>query len=128
MRPWAISAVCAAALIGVPPAEMSGGRSVPRPSIDGTKPAASDWEHRYRVDGKIWLVMWMGRSDIGAARLSRQQDGTTAAITFLGGSNPDRLPGNVNQWGYSREQIDSGRGRAFIMRTLDPRDPAEPEA
>jgi hypothetical protein len=88
-----------------------------------------NWEHRYRVDGKLWLVMyWMSRSDVGAARMSRQDDGQTAAITFLAGSNPDRAPLSVNQWGYARETTGNGQARAFIIRTLDPRDPAEPEA
>lgn len=129
-RWWPIAVACAA-MLAVPDGRSAGHEALPS-SLSASDIAGSvsrNWEHRYRVDGKLWLLMyWMSRSDVGAARMSRQDDGQTAAITFLAGSNPERAPLSVNQWGYTRETTEHGQGRAFIIRTLDPRDPAEPEA
>jgi hypothetical protein len=88
----------------------------------------STWEHRYRVGGKVrLLVFWAGSDDVGGARLSRRMDASGGStISFLAGSNPERAPRNLNRWGYVLEHQAGPAGGAFIVRSIDHPGPAGP--
>jgi len=64
----------------------------------------------YRMRGEIrFLLIWFGRDDVGGGRITIKRDGEaprshwTEEIEVLFGSNPDRIPGKINRWGYGRE-------------------------
>jgi hypothetical protein len=85
-------------------------------------------EHRYRIMGKLRLALfWLGRDDVGSARLTWRSDGSTSALTLLIGSDPQRAPRNLNQWGYLREEVRSNQADVFSLRSLN-RDQAAPPA
>jgi hypothetical protein len=77
-------------------------------------------EHRYRIAGRIRLALfWVGRDDVGSARMSWQADGTTSALTLLIGSDPQRAPRRLNQWGYLREEQRPESAEVFSLRSVD---------
>ncbi len=70
----------------------------------------AQWDvYRYRMAGKVKLLLfWVGRDNVGGgsiALLKRDATGVqaTEAVEILFGSNPGRVPGKVNRWGYGRE-------------------------
>jgi len=77
-------------------------------------------EHRYRIMGKVRLLLfWIGADDIGRARAtwgSDSMDGDELALLI--GSDPDRAPRGVNEWGYIREQVRGEDARVFGVRTV----------
>jgi hypothetical protein len=77
-------------------------------------------EHRYRIVGKLRLALfWAGRDDVGAARMTWRSDGKSTALSLLVGSEPERAPRNLNQWGYLREELHGSRAQVFALRSLD---------
>jgi len=101
-----------------------------RAAVTGTPPSlpGSIAEHRYRIVGKLRLALfWIERDDVGSARMTWRSDGTTNAVTFLVGSDPQRAPRSVNQWGYLREEVGSNHAQVFSLRSLGD-DEAEPSA
>jgi len=77
-------------------------------------------EHRYRIAGRVRLALfWVGRDDVGSARMSWQTDGTTSALTLLIGSDPQRAPRRLNQWGYLREELRPESAQVFSLRSVD---------
>jgi hypothetical protein len=70
-----------------------------RPAADhGGSALATVAEHRYRIIGKLRLALfWVGRDDVGGARMTWRSDGTTSALTLLVGSDPQRAPRGLNQ-------------------------------
>lgn len=83
--------------------------------------AAADaaWEHRYRISGKVRLLMvWVGDSDVGSARMRFRQQGGLRTISFLGGSDPTRAPRKLNMWGYAFEEAGGDVARVFMLRSL----------
>ena len=119
----------AACLIASP---AGGGR--PQDSPADRQPGAplgpsSRTESRYRIDGKIRLALfWVGREDVGGARLTWHSDARQTEIALLAGSKPDRAPRRLNQWVYLREEQRSRLGSAFALRSVAPDDdrPAMP--
>lgn len=85
------------------------------------------WEHSYRLSGKVWLLFWVGRDDLGTARLTRRTAAASSTISFIGGSDPRRAPGNLNQWGVAIEAAAGDRTRVFVARSLAPDDLTSPE-
>jgi len=74
-----------------------------RGAEDGTREV-----HRYRMAGKIrpLLLFWIGRDNVGSARLAWEREGDELhAIELLIGSDPARAPRQVNRWGYIREEV-----------------------
>lgn len=74
--------------------------------------AAGQWEvYRYRMAGKVRLLLfWVGKDDVGGgsiALLKPEPESApgriTEAVEILFGSNPARVPGKINRWGYGRE-------------------------
>src|SRR6185503_9318471 len=54
-------------------------------------------EHRYRIIGRLRLALfWVGRDDVGGARMTWRSDGTSSALTLLVGSDPQRAPRSLN--------------------------------
>jgi hypothetical protein len=77
-------------------------------------------EHRYRIVGKLRLALfWISRDDVGSARMSWQSDGTTIALALLLGSDPQRAPRGLNQWGYLREEVRHDFTDVFSLRSVD---------
>ena len=120
-----VPALLALALSGVLGA--AGSRTAAAPPLSdgavdraGSHPAGAGYtEHRYRILGKIRLAFfWAGRDNVGSARMTWRSDGTTSALTFLAGSNPQRAPGSLNEWSYLREEVRSDRAEVFALRSL----------
>jgi hypothetical protein len=78
-------------------------------------------EHHYRIIGKLRFGLFsLTRDGVGSARMSWQSDGSTSVFTLLAGSDPQRAPRNLNQWGYLREEVRaSDEAHVFSLRTLD---------
>lgn len=77
-------------------------------------------EHRYRIVGKIRLLLfWIGADDVGGARVTWRSDGSDGdELALLIGSDPDRAPRRINEWGYIREQVRGENARVFGVRTV----------
>ena len=111
---------------------VSGGRkgirAAPGPGIAGAPeegraiftvlPLSAD--HRYRIVGRIrWLFFWAGSDDVGGARVTWRSDGSgTRALALLIGSDPERAPRGINQWGYIREELRPDATEVFGVRTV----------
>jgi hypothetical protein len=77
-------------------------------------------EHRYRIIGKLRLALfWVSRDDVGSARMSWRSDDTSIALTLLLGSDPQRAPRGLNQWGYLREEVRRDLTDVFSLRSVD---------
>jgi hypothetical protein len=95
------------------------------PAGDSTEDAV----YSYRVHGKVRLLFfWVGRDDVGGGTiavnrtLNPQLPGWTEQVEVLFGSNPDRVPGGINRWGFGRELAEwmgaPGGGSGELMSTL----------
>jgi hypothetical protein len=55
------------------------------------------------------LIFWVGRDNVGGGRVSflkstkKEQTAWIDGVEVLLGSDPDRVPGSRNRWGYARE-------------------------
>ena len=64
---------------------------------------------RYTMAGRVRLLLfWVGREGVGGGTIALLQnkgsDGQiTDSVEVLFGSNPKRVPGKINRWGYGRE-------------------------
>jgi hypothetical protein len=66
-------------------------------------------EQHYAVDGRVrpLLFFWMGRDDIGDARITWREDPDgRRAFELLIGSDPLRAPRKINRWGFIVEVLD----------------------
>lgn len=65
--------------------------------------------YHYRMKGKVRLLFfWVGKDDVGGGyialtRTPNSGGGHREEIEVLFGSNPERVPGGVNRWGYGKE-------------------------
>jgi len=77
-------------------------------------------EHRYRIVGKLRLLLfWVGADAVGGARATWRRDSVDGdELALLIGSDPDRAPRGVNEWGYIREQVRSEEARVFGVRSV----------
>jgi hypothetical protein len=68
-------------------------------------------ERRYRLSAAIRpLLFWIGRSDVGGARIVWRADGDgRKGYELLLGSDPARAPRRINRWGWAREDADGPR-------------------
>jgi hypothetical protein len=90
--------------------------------------AARDTSYQYRVHGKVRLLFfWVGRDDVGGGTIAvnrtplPQSSTWTEEIEILFGSNPERVPGGINRWGYGRELSEwgaAGSGPGDLQSTL----------
>jgi hypothetical protein len=124
---WAVAVVSlsAHALAGRSPA-------VAPEEIAGETAAVQSHGDVYVVNGRIrpLLLFWMGRDNIGEARLTRTRDAAGHdTIELLIGSDPARAPRKINRWGYVREQVTSdGAALLGLMRASDEQTLEEAEA
>jgi hypothetical protein len=75
-------------------------------------------EHRYRLSAAIRpLLFWIGRSNLGGARIVWRADGDgRQGYELLLGSDPARAPRRINRWGWTREDADpSGATMLGVM-------------
>lgn len=82
---------------------------------DGLPPPESSLEltrdrYRYGMRGSVRiLIFWLGKDGVGGGYISRLKATTAdSAVDIVGvevlfGSDPDRVPGQANRWGYARE-------------------------
>jgi hypothetical protein len=64
-------------------------------------------EAHFVVNARIRpLLFWMGRDDVGGARMTWRAGGETRrGIELLIGSDPARTPRQINRWGFLAEQV-----------------------
>jgi hypothetical protein len=93
----------------------------------GTLPVVA--EHRYRIAGKIWLLFWTGKDNVGGARIRWRQGGRDeSGYDLLIGSDPARAPRRVNRWGFIREEVrPSATTVVGVMKRSDEESLAEAE-
>lgn len=66
--------------------------------------------YSYRMKGKVRLLFfWVGKDEVGGGTITVSRTPTEERtwkeeVEVLFGSNPDRVPGNINRWGYGREE------------------------
>ncbi len=74
-----------------------------------TAAAPQQQVYQYRMKGKVRLLFfWVGKDDVGGGHIAvGRNPGADSAweeeIEVLFGSNPERVPGGVNRWGYGKE-------------------------
>jgi len=75
--------------------------------------------HLHRIAGQVrQLFLWAGSDRVGTARITWQQDSTVSAISLLIGSDPQRAPRGLNEWGYLQERVHNHEAEVFGVRTL----------
>jgi hypothetical protein len=108
------------------------GTAVTTEGIAGETAAVQPHGDVYVVNGRIrpLLLFWIGRDNIGEARLTRTRDAAGHdTIELLIGSDPARAPRKINRWGYVREQVTSdGAALLGLMRASDEQTLEEAEA
>ena len=98
-------ALCSVTLLAAQPQEAQ----IDNKSTPASSSAA--WQvYRYRMAGKVRLLLfWVGKDDVGGGAIAFRQQSShdprlrTDMIEVLFGSNPARVPGKINRWGYGRE-------------------------
>ncbi len=67
--------------------------------------------YNYRMKGKVRLLFfWVGKDDVGGGFIAlgrKSEPGGKSwrqEVEVLFGSNPERVPGKINRWGYGREE------------------------
>jgi len=79
----------------------------------------TDIDHAYRIVGKVRLLFfWVSAHDVGGARITWHGGERGRAISLLIGSEPERAPRRVNEWGYIREDSADETTTVFGMRTV----------
>lgn len=77
-------------------------------------------EHRYRIVGKMRLLLfWARRDDVGSARMTARADAASSTLTLLVGSDPQRAPRNLNEWSYLREEVRPSGADVFALGNVD---------
>lgn len=59
----------------------------------------------------------MSADDVGGARVAFRDGGGAHRISLLIGSDPERAPRRINEWGYIREEVADGSASIFGVRT-----------
>lgn len=108
--------LCAAALAsttGLPPV-----RPLPSPAPGDDALTVRDTRHYVMAGSVRPLLFWIGRDDIGLARIVwRGGPAGARGYEFLVGTDPARAPRGLNRWGFISEQIHGGSGRLFALMT-----------
>ncbi len=87
-------------------------------------------EHRYRMLGRVRpFLFWIGRDDIGGARVTWRETADGVGYELLIGSDPDRAPRRINRWGYIGEERRGSAARMFgVMKQSNEESITEAEA
>lgn len=109
MRRWLAALVVVAVAFGVMAHAVTAASDDATPAVlrrAGGLPIVA--EHRYRMAAKIrpLLLFWIGRDNVGEARMVWQHgpDGARG-FELLIGSDPARAPRRINRWGYIAEEV-----------------------
>ena len=91
---------------------------------------AAEVEHAYRVIGKVRLLLfWVSADDVGGARIAWRRRDDERTFSLLIGSDPERAPRDINEWGYVREEVRGDSATVFGLRTsTDGDSPEEADA
>jgi len=79
------------------------------PAVGADTPTGQWRVFRYTMAGRVRvLLFWVGRDGVGGGTIALFQDKAaggqiTDSVEVLFGSNPSRVPGKINRWGYGRE-------------------------
>ena len=97
-------------------ARVGGGRETERPARWGRFSAR---EHRYALGARVRLLLfWMGKDNVGEARLAWLTDATGArGYELLIGSDPAKAPRQINRWGYVSECETASGVQVFGLMT-----------
>jgi hypothetical protein len=73
----------------------------------------------YTMAGKVRpLLFWIGKDDIGIARIVwRRGDSGAVGYELLVGTDPAKAPRSLNRWGYIAEDIDGADGSLLALMT-----------
>jgi len=126
-----ITATCAVAFIFLGAAPRVGVTGPTQTLRRSSLPVApQDAQHLYRIVGKArLLLLWASADDVGGARITWRGGEADRSVALLIGSDPERAPLGVNEWGYIREHVDKDSATVFGIRTLTDGDsPEEAEA
>ena len=81
-----------------------------RPRVEEPNPVSQELRvHHYRMRGKVRLLFfWVGKDDVGGGQISvgsiqKENGNMSRAVEVFFGSNPERVPGGINRWGYGQE-------------------------
>jgi hypothetical protein len=87
-------------------------------------------DHLYRIVGKVRLLLfWVSADDVGGARITWRGNDRDRSVSLLIGSEPQRAPREVNEWGYVREDAAGEATTVFGVRTVTDGDsPGDAEA
>jgi hypothetical protein len=92
----------------------------------GLPVAPQDAQHLYRIVGKVrLLLLWASADDVGGARITWRGSNADQSVALLIGSDPERAPLGVNEWGYIREHVAKDSATVFGIRTLTEGDSPE---
>ena len=95
-------------------------------AADGVRIEGRNAEHRYRIVGKVRLLLvWVSADDVGGARLTWRGGDSSQSVALLIGSDPQRAPRGVNEWGYIREDVSTDSTEVFGIRTVTDGDSPE---
>ena len=73
---------------------------------------------QYTLSGRIRLLFWFGRDNVGMARLVwRRDDRGARGYELLVGTDPGRAPRSLNRWGYIAEDVLGADGALLAMMT-----------
>ena len=124
MRPLSVAVTVAALVLA------ADGRAAPAPAAAPADGLAVVKAHRYRMAGRIRpLLFWMGKDDVGLARLVWRGEAGARGLDFLVGTDPDRVPRRINRWGYIAEEANGPRATVLaVMSKSDEESIAEVEA
>lgn len=82
-----------------------------RAEVPQTGPSRQVNVYSYRMKGKVRLLFfWVGKDNVGGGTITvtqttpREGSPWKEEVEVLFGSNPDRVPGQINRWGYGREE------------------------
>ena len=71
-------------------------------------------DYQYRVVGKVRLLFfWSGTRDVGRARITSHGVERANVVSLVVGTDPQRAPRGLNEWGYIREQVDGETASAL---------------
>lgn len=75
-------------------------------------------EHHYRMAAKIrpLLLFWIGRDNVGGARVVWRRGPEGAGFELLIGSDPSQAPRGINRWGYIAEEVQGPDAR--LLRVM----------
>ena len=85
----------------------------------GTEASTMRLRH-YRMSGRVRpLLIWMGKDDVGLARVEWRVDGAgRRGYDLLIGTDPGKAPRGLNRWGFVSEQATDVGGDLLALMKL----------